>query len=273
MCNMLASARPTGVREVSEQQTNEPIKRTLAIQIAEINGARAEDKGCWAVELCIDAPSVDDKSGDYVPIAPDGHKFLRMKPKAKDSLASYWIIPDPLAQVAIVCDRPEVLAMFADLYEQQCKLWMKEFNEGNANAADWIADVNAGAARYFVNGRTLGVKQAEIEEWINGAFKAYMTERISKNAGFTDEQKVALVAALVKKYLTASTKSNEMKVGKELCVVSRDELASLQKRLEGYLADESNKLAECNESKALLRKIIAHQQVVVKEMDVTNADF
>lgn len=250
---------------------SEPVKRTLAVQIAEINAAWAANKS-YAVELCEESPTINDK-GDYVPDAPMGHKFLRMKPKAKDSLASYWIIPNPLVQVAIVCDKEPVLAMFADLYEQQCKLWTKELMDGNATAADWLRDVNAGAARYFVNGRTLGVKQAEIEEWINGAFKSYMVARIALNAGFTDEQKVSLVAALVQKYLTASTKSNEMKVGKELCVVSREELASLQKRLEGYLSDENNQLAECNESKALLRKIKAHYELVVKPMDVTNADF
>lgn len=250
-----------------------PIKRTLAIQIAEINAAfTASDSKAFVVQLCCEAPAIDDK-GSYTPVAPMAHKFLRMKPKAKDSVAAYWIIPDPLAQITIVCDKEPVLAMFADLYEQQEKLWMKEFVDGNASAEDWLLDVNAGASRYFVNGRTLGVKQAEIEEWINGSFRSYMVARIALNAGFTDEQKVALVAALVQKYLTASTKSNEMKVGKELCVVSRDELASLEKRLIGYLSDEKNQLAECNESKALLRKIAAHQQTVVKEMDVTNADF
>lgn len=250
---------------------SEPVKRTLAVQIAEINTAKAAGNN-WTVELCCEAPTID-ANDKYVPDAPIGHEFLRVKPKAKDSVAAYWIIPNPVAQVAIVCDQEPVLAMLLDLYNQQRKLWIKELSEGNMLALEWLADVNNGASRYFVNGRTLGVKQAEIEEWINGAFKSYMVERISKNAGFTEEQKVSLVAALVKKYLTASTKSNEMKVGKELCVVSREELASLQKRLEGYLSDPNNQLPECNESKALLRKIKAHYELVVRPMDVTNADF
>ena len=46
----------------------------------------------------------------------------------------------------------------------------------------------------------------------------------------------------MEKFLTASTRDNETKVGKDIVMVNKADLADLQKRLETYSTDENNKL-------------------------------
>ena len=209
------------------------------------------------------------------PPAPDGHEYIRIKAKAKDSPVAYWIVPLMQAQCSIIADEKDqqIVEMLADLFNQQRKLWIKELEDGNSLAGEWLLDVTAAAKRYFVNGRTLGVKQSEIEEWIKTVLGSYMTARIAKNGGFSEEAKVNLVKALVEKFLTASTRDNETKVGKDIVMVNKADLADLQKRLETYNMDENNKLESGEEFTALLNRIKNHQNKVVKDLADTSGQF
>jgi hypothetical protein len=256
------------------QRTKMNISEAIALiheQQAVIGGEQ------FHVIKCNDAPKFNEENQTYDPVAPAKHEYLRVKPKAKDSKAVYWILPKAAEQIELAYDQKDapIIAMLFDLFDQQRKIWIAALESGKSEARKWLVHIANGAERYFVHGRTLGVKPSDIDEWIGEVLQPYMVGRLAKNAGFTEVQKTNLVNALVLKFKIANTKDN-LVTGKDgkVAQVPLVELEDLQKRLEQYRDDANNPLAVGEEYEALLAKIRKHQKVEVANLeDVRNMQF
>lgn len=214
-------------------------------------------------------------------IIPYGHRVEMLKGKGdKGKPLTCYIVPDLSSQfvLEVAHDDPQAAktigAMIFELIDRNQKFRLNEYDDGELAAQTYVLDVAALAERFFLNGRSLGVKQAMIEEWIINSLKPYMVARIAKNDGFTQAQRNSLVGALTEKFLIASTRDNETKDKRgNVLFVPKDQLIDLKKRLEQYSSDENNTLERTDEYDSLIRRIDKHVAMVRKELETTNADF
>lgn len=214
-------------------------------------------------------------------IVPDGHRVEMLKGKGdKGKPLTCYLVPDLSSQfvLEVAHDDPQAAkiigAMVFELIDRNQKLRLNEYDDGESAAQTYVLDVGALAERFFIDGRSLGVKQAMIEEWITTKLRPYMVARIAKNAGFTQSQRDSLVGALTEKFLIASTRDNETKDKRgNVLFVPKDQLIDLKKRLEQYASDENNMLERTDEYDSLVRRIDKHVAMVRKELETTNADF
>ena len=225
---------------------------------------------------------------------PPGHRVEMLKGKGdKGKPLTCYIVPDLSEQLNAEILRGDentpdtikmshsdsaaanqILAMLVEMLDRNQKLRLNEFDDGEIAARDYVLDVAKLAERFFVDGRSLGVKQAMIEEWIIGVLHPYMVARISKNDGFTAEQKVSFPASLMQKYLIASTRDNETKDKRgNVLKVSKESLIDLQKRLEQYSTDEGNMLPMSDELDSMMKRITKHIATVQVELEVTKDQF
>ncbi len=220
----------------------------------------------------------DELIGVEIPV---GHRIEMLKGKGeKGKPLTCYIVPDLSTQVVIEVAHDDeqsarnIGAMINMMLDRNQKLRLNEFDDGELAAKDYVLDVGKLAERFFVDGRSLGVKQAMIEEWIGAVLRPYMVARIAKNDGFTAAQKESLVAALVEKFMIASTRDNETKDKRgNVMFVLKDQLIDLRKRLVQYSTDEGNMLPPSDELDAMIGRIDKHIAVVRKELETTNADF
>lgn len=210
-----------------------------------------------------------------------GHRLEMLKGKGTKGKPMVWYeIPDLSTQFVLQIEHEndgtakQIGAMLFDMMDKNQKLRLNAFDDGEIAARDWIIDAANLAERYFVDGRSLGVKQAMIEDWINDVLHDYMITRIAKNQGFNQAQRESLVGALHQKFLIAATRDNETKDKRgNILFVPKDQLLDLQKRLEQYGSDEGNLLEPCEELDALTGRIKKHLLTEKLELPITNDQF
>lgn len=210
-----------------------------------------------------------------------GHRLEMLKGKGTKGKPMVWYeVPDLSTQAIIEVAHDsegaakQVGAMIAVMIDRNQKLRLNEYDDGELAAKDYVLDVALLAERFFIDGRSLGVKQAMIEGWIEDVLNPYMAARIAKNSGFTQAQRDSLVGALTEKFRIASTRDNEVKDKRgNILFVPKDQLIDLLKRLSQYMNDENNPLEPSDELDAMIGRLKKHIATEKVELPITNDQF
>lgn len=198
-------------------------------------------------------------------VAPENHHFVKLTFKTnKEGVKkpdSWYVVPDIQAQFIVAANEGDekVLAMMYSLLEDAQRERLYEFDAGELAAKDWVMDVRKLAERYFIDGRSLGVKQEQLEEWIDNELRNCLVTRINRSMAAVEQQKRdSLVKALIEQFKIAATRNNFIK-GKFLTEVTLKDLAG---RLAKYSEEED--LVICNEFDAMKGRIEKHLKPTVK---------
>lgn len=201
------------------------------------------------------------KDGEAV---PEDHSivelsFKKTKANPNPPPPSYWLLPDVDAQVPMAVDEgcEQVALMAYDLLERARRAWLAKLAAGDESARELVVDVRAMAERHFLDGRSLGISQEEIETWISDVLAPALQRRIGRTLPTaTADQRKNLVNSLLLQFQIAATRGNTITVKKSTITVTREALEDLRKRLELYVADGD--LETCDELAALRGRIDRH---------------
>lgn len=189
-------------------------------------------------------------------------KGIKAKPTA------WYVAPDVEVMLPLMADEgmEKPLAMVYSLLEAERKECLYALDDGELAGKLRAMDIQELATWYFTHGRSLGVKQEQIEEWINDVIQPMLVARIAKNMPAVDATKRGnLVASLVSQFQIAASRGNNIK-GKFLPVPT---LKDLEQRLRLYLEDGS--IATCDEFVALQNRIAKHMTAKAEEVETQPA--